>query len=316
MTARASAGTGTVARLPARVLVVAGPTAAGKSELAVAVAESLGAEIVGADSRQIYRLLDVGTAKPTREQRERARHHLVDVADPDEDWDVATWRAAAFAALADIESRGRPAIVCGGTGLYLRSLARGLFAGPPADPPLRERLEAEERERSGALHERLSTVDPASARRIHANDRVRLVRALEVHELTGRPLSAWLAEHGLEEKPFETLTIEVDVEAAVLRERIAARSRAMVEEGIVEELEALLRRYPPSTRAFDAIGYREAADVLAGRLDRGRLAEAIATSTAQYAKRQRTWLRGQARTVKVPAGDAARVARLAREFFS
>ncbi len=309
-------GDGRLVRLPARVLVVAGATAAGKSELAVAVAEAIGAEIVGADSRQLYRGLDIGTAKPTREQRARVPHHLVDVADPDEDWDVATWRSAAMAALADVAARGRPAIVCGGTGLYLRSLARGLFAGPPADPRLRERLESEERARSGALHERLARVDPASARRIHANDLVRVVRALEVHELTGRPLSAWLAEHGLAEKPFETLTVEVDVEPARLRERIAARSRAMVEEGIVEELEALRRRYPPSTRSFDAIGYRQAADVLEGRLARAALAEAISLATAQYAKRQRTWLRGQAATVKVAGGDVGRALVLAREFFS
>lgn len=316
MAAGSSSGAGRLVRLPARVLVVAGPTAAGKSELAVAVAESIGAEIVGADSRQIYREMEIATAKPTHEQRARVRHHLVDVADPDEDWDVATWRAAAMGALADVHARGRLAIVCGGTGLYLRSLERGLFAGPPAAPELRERLEAEERSRSGALHERLAEVDPASARRIHANDLVRVVRALEVHELTGRPLSAWLAEHGLAEKPFETLTLEVHVEPEVLRERIAVRSRAMARQGLVEELAALYERYPPSTRAFDAIGYRQAADVLAGRLARSGLAEAISLATVQYAKRQRTWLRGQAATVKVAGGEVERALGLARDFFS
>jgi len=304
-------------RLPPRVLVVAGPTAAGKSELAVELAEALGGEIVGADSRQVYRYMDIGTAKPSHEQRSRVPHHLVDVVDPDQDYDVAAWRNAAMTALAGIHARGLTAIVCGGTGLYLRSLTRGLFAGPPADAELRARLEAEEAASPGVLHGRLRHVDEPSARRIHANDLLRIVRALEVHETTGRPLSAWLGEHGLSEKPFDTLTLEVDVERSALRERIAMRSRAMVEEGIVEELSSLhARGYPPTTRAFDAIGYRQAAQCLAGSLARDNLAEAITIATVQYAKRQRTWLRGQAETVPVAPGDAVSALRLARAFFS
>jgi tRNA dimethylallyltransferase len=299
------------------VLVVAGPTASGKSELAVELAEALDAEIVGADSHQVYRYMDVGTAKPSQEQRTRVPHHLVDVVDPDQDYDVATWRSAAMTALADIHARGRPAVVCGGTGLYLRSLMRGLFAGPPADAKLRERLEAEEAAQPGVLHARLRQGDAASARRIHANDVLRTVRALEVLETTGRPLSTWLGEHGLSEKPFDTLTFEVDVDRSALRERIAARSRAMVEDGIVEELSGLnARGYPPDLRAFDAIGYRQAGQCLAGALARDNLAEAISIATTQYAKRQRTWLRGQADTVKVAPGDVASALRLARAFFS
>lgn len=303
-------------QLPPRVLVVAGPTAAGKSELAVALAEELGGEIVGADSRQVYRFMDVGTAKPSYEQRARAPHHLVDVVDPDEDYDVAAWRSAAMSALAGIHARGRVAIVCGGTGLYLRSLAQGLFAGPPADAAVRARLEAEEAAAPGSLHLRLSQVDPASARRIHANDRLRVVRALEVFEATGRPLSAWLAEHGLSEKPFEVLTLEVDLDKEALRERIELRSRGMAAAGIVEELGCLWERYPATTRAFDAIGYRQAADCLMGRLSRADLAAAIALATVQYAKRQRTWLRGQMETVKVAPGDVRGALGLARGFFS
>ena len=317
MNAPPVAETSSLLRLPRRVLVVAGATATGKSELAVMLAEAVGAEIVGADSRQVFRYMDVGTAKPTREQRARVVHHLIDVVDPDADYDVAAWRNAAMTALAAIHARGRAAVVCGGTGLYLRSLTRGLFAGPPADPLVRRRLEAEEAAHPGALHARLGQVDAASARRIHANDVLRIVRALEVHETTGRPLSAWLSEHGLSEKPFETLTLEIDVGREALRERIAARSRAMVEGGIVEELSGLhARGYPPSARAFAAIGYRQAALCLAGNLARSELAEAISVATVQYAKRQRTWLRGQAETVKVAPGDARTALRLARTFFS
>ena len=304
-------------RLPPRVLVVAGATASGKSELAVEIAEAIGGEIVGADSRQVFRYMDVGTAKPSHEQRSRVPHHVVDVVDPDQNYDVAAWRSAAMTALADIHARGRSALVCGGTGLYLRSLTRGLFAGPPADAELRARLESEEAEHPGVLHARLRELDPASARRIHANDALRLVRALEVHATTGRPLSAWLGEHGLSEKPFDTLTLEINVDRESLRERIAARSRAMVEEGIIEELSSLhARGFPSSARAFDAIGYRQAEQCLAGNLARDNLAEAIHVATVQYAKRQRTWLRGQAETVKVAPGDAASALRLARAFFS
>lgn len=306
-----------VLRLPPRVLVIAGPTASGKSTFAVELAGALGGEIVGADSRQVYRHMDVGTAKPSHEQRARVPHHLIDVVDPDQDYDVATWRSAAMSALADIHARGRVAIVCGGTGLYLRSLTQGLFAGPPADAAMRARLEAEEAVSPGSLHARLCDVDPPSARRIHANDTLRVVRALEVHEATGRPLSSWLAEHGLSERPFQALTLEIDVEREALRERIAERSRRMVRDGIVEELAALRARgYPPSARALDAIGYRQAGQCLDGRLARAQLAEAISIATMQYAKRQRTWLRGHGKTVKVAPVDTSNSLHLARAFFS
>lgn len=297
--------------------MVAGPTASGKSDLAVHLAEKLGAEIVGADSRQIFRLMDVGTAKPSAEQRARVPHHLVDVIDPDEDYDVAAWRSAAMSALADIHARGRVAIVCGGTGLYLRSLMRGLFAGPPADAGVRANLVAEEAASPGCLHARLRSVDPESAARIHANDLLRVVRALEVHVTTGRPLSTWLGEHGLSERPFDTLMVEVDVATDELRQKIAERSRAIVDGGIVEELASLYAGgYAPSTRAFDAIGYRQAAACLDGKLAKRDLADAIALATTQYAKRQRTWLRGQAATTKVAPGDVDEALRLARAFFS
>jgi len=312
----ASASDGGLLRLPPRVLVVTGPTAAGKSELAVALAEALGGEVVGADSRQVYRFLDVGTAKPTFEQRARVPHHLVDIVDPDEDFDVAAWRSAAMSVLAAVHARGRTPIVCGGTGLYLRSLVQGLFAGPPAEPAIRARLEAEEAATPGSLHARLAAVDAPSSRRIHANDRLRVVRALEVFEATGRPLSAWLAEHGLSEKPFEVLTLEVDLDRDLLRERIAERSRGMVAAGLVEELGCLWERYPATTRAFDAIGYRQAAECLLGRLPRQELADAVTLATVQYAKRQRTWIRGQMETVRVAPGDVDEALRLARAFFS
>ncbi len=303
--------------LPSKLVVIAGPTAVGKTELAIELAEYLGAEIVGADSRQVYRELDIGTAKPSAEQRRRVPHHMLDVVSPDDDYDVARWKAAALGALSAIEAAGHPALVCGGTGLYLRSLTRGLFAGPAADPDLRTRLQAEADADPLSVHRRLADVDPESAARIHPNDSVRVVRALEVSELTGRPLSAWHGEHGLAERPFEVLMLEITRPPAELGELIALRSRGMVEEGLVEELRMLRERgYPREARAFAAIGYREAGQCLDGELASDDLAEAIAGATRRYAKRQRTWLRGQEQTVAVAAGDVAAVRRLAEAFLS
>ena len=300
-------------KLPARVILIAGPTASGKSELAALLGERLGAEIVGADSRQVYRGLDVGTAKPSAELRRRTRHHLIDTVDVDEPYDVSTWRRDALAAIADIEARGRRVIVCGGTGLYLRSLTRGLFAGPAADPVLRERLAAEERDRPGALHTGLVRIDPAAAARIHPNDMVRLVRAHEVYELTGRPLSAWHREHGLADRPFAALVLEPAVSREELWRRIEERSKAIAEAGIVEELAALRARYPSDLKPFDAIGYREAGKCLDGLLALELLAPAISKATRAYAKRQTVWLRGQLETG--PVGGAAAALAAAESFF-
>lgn len=302
--------------LPRRILVVCGLTASGKTDLAVDLALRVGGEIVGADSRQVYRHMDVGTAKPSAQAQRQVRHHLVDVVNPDEPFDVADWRALALAAMADIGSRGRVAIVCGGTGLYLRSLLRGLFAGPPADAELRRSLEAEEAQRPGTLHVRLAGVDPVSAARIHPNDTLRIVRALEVYERSGEPLSAWHERHRLAEQLFDALVIEVVRPADELRARIDARALAMVEEGIVEEVRRLSALYDLESKAFSAIGYREARECLRGRLPAGELAATIARATRAYAKRQRVWLRGQMSTVPVDAGDVEAAVAKARDFLA
>ncbi len=293
---------------PTALLCIVGPTAAGKTELAAALAREFGAEVIGADSRQVYRHMEIGTAKPSPELRREIRHHLIDVADPDESYDASRWQEQALAARSEIEERGKPAIVCGGTGLYIRCLTRGLFTGPPADPALRTRLEDEEVLRPGVLHERLEAMDPATARRIHPHDRVRIVRALEVQQLTGKPISAWHTEHGLAERRFELLTLAVAVERGELHRRIARRAAEMVAQGLVEELAELRARgYPRDLKAFSAIGYKEAGLCLDGAIERACLAEEIARSTRRYAKRQQVWIRGQTDAVAVAAGalDAA-----------
>jgi len=302
--------------LPARIIVVCGPTASGKTDLAVELASRIGGEIVGADSRQVYRYMDAGTAKPSAEARARVPHHVVDVVEPDQPFDVADWREVALAALAEIAARGHAAIVCGGTGLYLRSLLQGLFAGPPSDEGLRKALAVEEAAQPGSLHARLAAVDPVSAARIHPHDTVRVVRALEVYESTGEPLSVWHQRHRLAERPFDALVLEVVRPADELIARIGARAQAMVELGILAEVRELGVRYDLDLKAFSAIGYREARDCLRGRLAEADLPARIAQATRSYAKRQRVWFRGQMSTVPVGANAGAQALARVVEFLA
>jgi tRNA dimethylallyltransferase len=274
-------------------LVLAGPTAVGKTALAVALARRLGGEIIGADSRQIYRGMDIGTAKPTPEERAAARHHLIDIVDPDQTFSAAEYARAARGCIAEITARGALPILVGGTGLYLRAALRGLFEGPPADPELRERLRELERTRGpGALHERLAEVDPETARHLSPRDIVRIERALEVYELTGRPLSVWHREHAFAERPFRTLYLGLTRERAELYRRIEARVVRMFQRGFVAEVEGLLAAgYGPELPAMSGLGYRTVVRLLRGDLTPAQAVIEVATQTRRYAKRQLTWFR-------------------------
>ncbi len=271
-----------------RLIVIGGPTASGKTALAVEMAERLGGEIVSADSQQCYRGLDVGTAKPTEAEQARARHHLLDVADPEEQLDAARFVQLADAAIADITARGKRAIVAGGTGLWIRALLRGLLEAPGASPEFRAALR-DDFERLGvpALHERLRAVDAGSAARILPNDRVRIERALEVHALSGRRLSELQREHAFADARYEAMILFLDPPREVLRERIDARTRRMFADGgLRRETEWLLAR--GAVKALKIIGYGEMAEAL--RTSDFAAAEAkTAARTRQYAKRQRTW---------------------------
>ena len=272
------------------VWAIVGPTASGKSAAALAAAERLGAEIVSCDSMQIYRELDVGTAKPSADERARVPHHLVDVVAPDEVYSAARWASAADAALAEIAARGRPALVVGGTGLYFRALRFGLMEAPPRDDTLRAQLYAEEEAAPGKLHARLTAVDPAAAARIAAADRVRLVRALEVHALTGVPLSQHHAQHRPEERhPMQVLVLEPPFEW--LEPRIAQRTSEMLAAGLVAETQRVRARWGPSLPGLGAVGYAEVCQFLDGQLTEAQLAPAIVRATRRYARRQRTWFR-------------------------
>ena len=283
-----------MAGLLARVLAIVGPTASGKSALALRVAAEHGGEIVSCDSLQVYRGLDIGSAKPTAPERRAVRHHLLDVVSPDEEFSAADYARLARAAIDDVLGRGRLPIVAGGTGLYLRGLRRGLFAGPARDALLRARLEAIARGRGDAsLHRMLARVDPEAARRIEPRDRVRVVRALEVYHASGRTLTA----HHLADAPSgddrRWLVVGLDPPRESLRAAVEERTRAMVEAGLVAEVRALLERFPGDPRPLRAIGYRQAAEVVRGALTVEQAQRDIVKETMQYAKRQRTWFRHQ-----------------------
>jgi len=271
-----------------RIVTICGPTASGKTALAVELAERLDAEIVSADSQQCYRGLDAGTAKPTPEERARARHHLLDVADPEEQLDAARFLELADGAIAEIAGRGKRAIVAGGTGLWIRALLRGLVDAPGASPGFRAGLR-DEFERLGvrALHERLRGVDPAAAAAILPNDRVRIERALEVHAVSGRPLSELQREHRFAQPRYDALLLFLDPPRDVLRERIAGRTRRMFADGSLRrETEWLLAR--GARKALRIIGYGECAEALRTG-DWAAAEERTNARTRQYAKRQRTW---------------------------
>jgi len=271
-----------------KLVVIVGPTASGKTALACELAEELGAEIVSADSQQCYRGLDAGTAKPTAVERARAPHHLLDVEDPEEQLDAAAFVKLADAAIADIVRRDKRVIVAGGTGLWIRALLRGLLDAPGASPEFRAALRRDfEALGVPALHERLRGVDPEAAARILPKDRVRIERALEVHALSGRPLSELQREHGFARARHEPLSFFLDPPRELLHQRIAARTRRLFESGALQrETEWLLAR--GATKALKIIGYGEMAEALRTG-DFAAAEERVNARTRQYAKRQRTW---------------------------
>jgi tRNA dimethylallyltransferase len=286
------------------VIVLAGPTASGKTALAVALAEALGGEVVSADSRQVYRRLDAATAKPTPEQRRRVRHWLVDCAGPEETYDAGRFAREASAAIADIRARGRLPVVCGGTGLYLKALLEGLAPLPPRDAALRARLEAEAaRLGPAALHERLAKADATAAAAIPPANLPRVIRALEVLELTGRPITAHWREGRAGAVPAE-LVLRLELEPAESRRRIEARARAMWP-ALLEEVRALVPAvYNGEEPGFTSLGYPQALAALGGECSAEEGLSAMISATAAYAKRQRTWLRGQLDAVPLDAARA------------
>lgn len=270
-----------------------GPTASGKTSAGIELARRIGAEIASLDSMAVYRGLDIGTAKPTPDERRTAAHHLIDLVDPDQEFSLAEYLEAAEKAAAEIAARGREVLFVGGTPLYLKALLRGIFEGPPADWELRRRLQNEAREHGPDwLHVRLAAVDPVAASRLHANDARRLIRALEVFEKTGRPISVWQQQFE-RARPAEACKVFVlDWPRETLYARIDARVEQMFAAGLVAEVEAVLKTGKSFGRtARQALGYRETLEFLDGQRSLPETIELVKTRTRQFAKRQLTWFR-------------------------
>ncbi|MBJ6726965.1 tRNA (adenosine(37)-N6)-dimethylallyltransferase MiaA [Geomesophilobacter sediminis] len=272
-----------------KLVVIGGPTGSGKSGLAVRLAEEIGAEIVNADSMQVYRYLDIGTAKPTREELDRVPHHLIGFVSPEVNFTASDFRREAAAVIEDIVARGKKVIVVGGTGLYLRALVEGLVDSPKADETLRRELEALSGEE---LVCRLAEVDPESASRLHRNDRVRLVRALEVYHQTGRPVSALRTEHGFSGEHYDTLKIAIKVEREALYRRLDQRVDTMLESGLEQEVRSLLSRgFSRELKSMRSIGYKEMCAYIAGEMGLEEATRLMKRDTRHYAKRQLTWFK-------------------------
>jgi tRNA dimethylallyltransferase len=276
----------------APLVAIVGPTGSGKSELAVVLAQSFPAEIINCDSVQLYRYLDIGTAKLRPDERRGIPHHMIDVAAPDELVTAGDYARRVRPLLGEIIARGRIPMVVGGTGFYLRALLDGLFRGPGRDPALRARLQERERRRAGSLHRLLSRLDPPSAGRIHPHDVNKLIRALEVCLLTRRPLSELFCEGRDRLEGFRPLKIGLDPPRPLLYARLEARCRAMFEAGLIEEIRRILALgYPPTSKALEALGYRQALGVIEGRLTLEEALRLTQRETRHYAKRQWTWFR-------------------------
>ncbi len=301
--------------MTAVLTVIAGPTASGKTGLAIEVARLLDAEVVSADSQAVYRGFDLGTAKPTAAEQAEVRHHLVSHVEPMDEYSAARFQRDADRAIAEIAGRGKRVVIAGGTGLYLRVLLHGVVEAPGSDAALRAELEAfAERAGNQALHHRLEAVDPETALRLPIADRVRIVRALEIHALTGKTASAYRREHAFTSDRYEHRLWVIDPPRAHLYARIEARAAAMFRAGLVDEVKRLVEAGYREAPAMGSVGYVQALACLEGRLS---LVEAVADTakkTRHYAKRQWTWFKKEqgARAVAPPV-DAKAIAQATRE---
>ena len=274
-----------------KVIIICGPTGIGKTTVGIKLAEKFGGEIVGADSMQIYRHMDIGTAKPTREERRKVSHHMVDIVDPDEDFDAVQFSERARATIVELNRQGRLSFVVGGTGLYIKALLHGFFQSEPVDPKIRNRLKQElEQSGSGFLYERLVQLDPVTAGRLHPNDSYRILRALETIASSGKSISKHHLDHGFDEDPFHALRIGLRIDRAKLYARIDQRVEAMIQAGLIEEVTKLLAMgYSAGLKPMQSIGYRHVIGFLEGSLPWDECLRTLKRDTRRFAKRQFTW---------------------------
>ena len=279
------------AAIKPKIIVICGPTGIGKTTVGIRLAENVGGEIISADSMQIYRYMDIGTAKPTADEQSRISHHMIDVVDPDEDFDALRFAEMARRKVMQLDHQGVISLVVGGTGLYIKALLQGLFQAQPVDPKIRERLKKKAHANgSDALYDRLLQVDPEAADRLHPNDTYRIIRALETIESSGRSISAHHQDHGFKDEPFDALKIALQMDRQVLYDRIDQRVDLMIAAGLVDEVKKLLGMgYSADLKSMQSIGYRHVADFLEERLSWEECVRTLKRDTRRYAKRQFTW---------------------------
>ncbi len=275
------------------LVIVLGPTAVGKSEHALELAQRFDMEIINTDSMQVYRGMDIGSAKPSPAQRKLVTHHLIDIKNPDEDFSAAQFRKEALNSIASLHRKGKLPLLVGGTGLYIRALTRGLFPAPPADQRLREELKEQQKNKGKwYLHRELTKIDPAAASRIHPNDTFRVIRALEVFHLTGKSISEQHQNHQFKESYFNVLKIGLTRDRKELYDRIERRVDLMITSGLAEEVKSLLTKgYPPTIKPFQSLGYKQVLGFLQGETDMDEAVQLIKRNTKRYAKRQITWFK-------------------------
>lgn len=275
-----------------KIIIICGPTAAGKTEVGIELARRFGGEIISSDSQQVWRGFDIGTAKASLEERAGVRHHLVDIVDPSEKFDAAMFVKMADEAISDITSRGRIPFIVGGTGMYIRMLERGLCDAPPQDKALRDELAMRiESEGIESLYDELAKVDLQSASTIHPNDRTRIIRALEIYELTGIPASQFREEHSFGERRYDALKIGLNIAREDLYRKIDARVDRMIAAGLVDEVKSLLERYDRGCQPFQAVGYKEIVACVNGEIPLDEAIRLTKRNSRRFAKRQFTWFR-------------------------
>ena len=301
-----------------KIIIICGPTAIGKTTVAIDLAQRFAGQIIGADSMQVYKYMDIGTAKPTAAERARVVHHMVDFVEPDESFDAAQYAARAREKIIELDQQRITPFVVGGTGLYIKALLYGLFDEKVSDPEIRDRLKAE----AGThgiqfLHERLSRQDPETAKRLHPNDTYRILRALEVIATTGQAISKHHKKHGFFDQPFASLKIGLEMDRTLLYERINRRVDAMISAGFLDEVKSLLARgYSADLKPMQSIGYRHMTDYIEGRLNWAECVRTMKRDHRRYAKRQLTWFGADSEIIWKAPGQVAAVKLLIENFMS
>jgi tRNA dimethylallyltransferase len=299
-----------------KIVTICGPTGIGKTGFAIALAKRFNGEIIGADSMQIYKYMDIGTAKPDRQEQAQAPHHLIDFLDPASDFDAGKFSKAADAAIADICARGKLPIVAGGTGFYIRALLYGLFRAVPACEKTLDRLTRELKEKgSSHLHDRLALCDPVAAEKIHAHDSFRLIRALEVYETTGQPISARQKDHNFGKNRYHSLTFGLTMDRDRLYDRINRRVDIMLNQGLLNEVQTLVDRgYGLDIKAMQSIGYKHMGMFMKGKVNWDETVRLLKRDTRRYAKRQFTWFNKEPGLIWIKPDETDRAGQLVHNF--